>query len=136
MQFIKKLGHIWVISIFMVGYLLLARNVAKLDFTGHKHLVMFVLAPLSEELLYRWIPYKLGERIKDRFNLDIIWILGILFNFLFISIHVNNFPYWGTYFAFMYQGMFGFISFYATTKYGYFASVALHIKWNLANQFL
>lgn len=96
-------------------------------------IVGFVLAPLSEELFYRYVPYKIAQRLNQgQHKVNMIWPIGILANFFFIKIHIDNFPYMGNYFAFAIQGVMGMACYYVQTKYGYWASVLLHSKYNIS----
>ena len=136
MKLIKKLAHIWVVSALVVAWVYFFSKVFTLDFKYQTYVIAFLIAPASEELLYRYVPYKLGQFVNQHSKMDMIWVFGIIANFLFVGIHYNNYPYAGTYWAFAIQGVMGFACYYLQIKYGYWASVALHIQYNLAIYFL
>lgn len=116
----------WVLCALLLAFVWGFSHVFTLDFKIQMMIVAFVLAPLSEELLYRWLPVQLENKFPK-----LGWIPGVLANFLFIAIHENNYPYAGIYWAFAIQGMLGFCCLYACRKYGYWASVFLHVKYNI-----
>jgi len=127
----KKLFYLWLISVILVGYVTLFCLIFKQSFSFQMYVIAFVLAPISEELLYRLVPLTLGNTIKKRYNLDLIWVFGIVANFLFIAIHENNYPFGGLYWAFAVQGAMGWTCFLVCKKYGYWYAVILHSKYNV-----
>lgn len=82
-----------------------------------------ILAPLWEELTYRYVPIKIGEIL----NRDLLWPIIILSCVLFGWGHGNGV------FSLLIQGVFGLIQclVFMRTKYSYLSSVVLHMMWNL-----
>lgn len=136
MKLLKKLAVIWLISALMIGWVYFFSKLFTLDFKYQMWAIAFIISPISEELIYRYVPYKLGQFVNQHSKMDMIWVFGIIANFIFVGIHYQNYPYAGQYFAFAIQGVLGFACYYLQVKYGYWASVALHCKWNLAVTFL
>lgn len=126
-----KIIHVWVVCAVLMGWVWVFSHAFELDRKYQVYLIAFVLAPFGEELLYRWLPVHLEKRFPQ-----LGWFPGVLANFIFISIHVNNYPFAGWYWAFALQGMMGFVCLWMCRKYGYLASVAVHIKYNLAVAFV
>lgn len=127
---------IWVVSIIVIGWVWLFSHLFNMDMQIQMYAIAFIIAPVSEELLYRWLPVYLGNKLQQQTGLDIVVGLGVIANFIFIGIHTGNYPYAGIYWAFCVQGVLGFACLYLCRKYGVWASIALHIKYNVAIAFL
>lgn len=132
----KKLFSAWLVSVILAVWVYAFTFVFKQTIQFQIYAIAFVIAPISEELLYRWLPVTLGKKIDERFNFDITWILGIFANFIFIAIHNNNYPFFGNYWAFCVQGAMGLACLYVCKKYGYWYAVALHVKYNIFVHFI
>jgi len=86
----------------------------------------FVIAPLLEEFFFRWVPYELGKHTPhpDRY--------GLVFLVIFIWWHVDNYPYFGWYYATLVQGVLGWFLWQLQKRYGLFYAILAHCTYNLA----
>lgn len=121
-----KLAHLWLICAFLLAFVWGVSHIFTLDIKIQMMILGFAIAPISEEILYRWLPVHLEKRFPR-----LGWFPGVLANFIFIGIHENNYPYAGIYWAFLIQGMLGFCCLWVCRKYGLWASIFLHAKYNV-----
>lgn len=124
-NFLKKVGHVWLVWLALMAYVFIALEVFKQDIESQLMLTMFVLAPIAEEALFRKLPVLLAKRWNAKYEMMIISTV------LFAFIHVNNYPYNGLYFSVMMQGAMGLACYYVCYKFGYIAAVVMHSKYNI-----
>lgn len=120
----KKLLQLWGMSLVLVGWVYLMDKLIGGNW-NQRYLIAFGVAPLVEELFFRWLPVQFGKRLNAHRELCLISTL------LFIWWHVGNYPIFGWYYAALFQGSLGYVAYVVCKKYGYWASVLIHIKYNL-----
>lgn len=82
-----------------------------------------ILAPITEEMVFRVLPLTLARKLDDKVIVATVLASSIIFGWA----HRN-----GAY-SIMFQGVMGFVfaCVYIKNGYNYWSSVALHALWNL-----
>lgn len=82
-----------------------------------------VMAPLTEEVVFRLFPLTLTRKLDDKSKVATILASSIIFGFA----HKNG------YYSILFQGVMGlvFACVYVKNNYSYWSSVILHSLWNL-----
>lgn len=128
-KLLKALAGLGVIKLIVIGLMILcyfAKKLFTLDFNTLNLVIALGFAPFYEELFFRRLFIKIGERFK------IMEIACGVSCFLFVWWHVGNYPYAGWYFAALIQGTMGLACWYVANRFSIFHAMALHFQYNFA----
>lgn len=116
---------LWVVSISSLFNFLITGHLAPLppptpEITLYAFVSNLLIAPLSEELLFRKAPLDFFKNYTTQQKLSVVIVVSALFGWI----------HGGMYKVF-FQGMMGYVWSRTYLKHGYWASVVSHSLWNL-----
>lgn len=135
----KKLVYVWLISLVLIGWVYLVWKLHESSYAIQNYVMLFLIAPVFEELIFRYFPLKIGTHLSKYMG-DRGWIniVGIFANLYFAVLHIPNHMYgpFPQYYAIVIQGILGLCCWHVCRKYGLTFAILLHIKYNLFAYFI
>ena len=124
MQKLLWIIHLIAITLWVKGVLLV------LTLEKNLFIAVFVFAPVIEELLFRYLPLRFGQKWKC--ETEMMWVSSIVF----ALVHRGNYEYLGGYLCFLVQGVLALVLWRIIRKFNYFSAVLFHSCYNLVIFFI